>query len=325
MEDPDARRSTARLIAIDAVLVTAFPLVAWLAVLRSSGSIPGSPGAWWRADLVGVAAPAVWLGGCVLSLWLLVTTLAYSWASRRGHLRLRRLVGLVTAPAVRRAVDAALLVTIGAAAFAPAPALAARVADPPAGSSTAAPVVRSGAAVLAATTTDSTPATATTASTRPGPDAGTRPSVSAAPVVRGGGPGAPEAPASPTRRTSPDLRPTTATASAPFPTTTRPERTPPVPATTAVTRAAAPRVPAPPVDAAAAAPVTPANHVVAAGESLWSIAADRVRVRPADAAPTDADVARYWAAVVAANRATLRSGEPSLVFPGEVVQLPPVG
>ena len=37
---------------------------------------------------------------------------------------------------------------------------------------------------------------------------------------------------------------------------------------------------------------------------------------------TDADVARYWQRVIAANRTTLRSGDPSLIFPGEVVTLP---
>ena len=34
----------------------------------------------------------------------------------------------------------------------------------------------------------------------------------------------------------------------------------------------------------------------------------------------DSEVARYWRAVIAANRATLRSGDPSLVFPGEIVR-----
>ncbi|GIU88137.1 MAG: hypothetical protein KatS3mg009_2652 [Acidimicrobiia bacterium] len=65
------------------------------------------------------------------------------------------------------------------------------------------------------------------------------------------------------------------------------------------------------------------HHVVVAGDNLWRIAAAEVaRVTGAARAP-DAAVLPYWRAVVAANRATLRSGDPSLVYPGEVVTLPP--
>ena len=60
--------------------------------------------------------------------------------------------------------------------------------------------------------------------------------------------------------------------------------------------------------------VAPAVHVVAAGESLWTIAAARV-------AP-GTDVAPYWARVVEANRSTLRSGNPNLIYPGEAIALP---
>jgi hypothetical protein len=54
---------------------------------------------------------------------------------------------------------------------------------------------------------------------------------------------------------------------------------------------------------------------------LWRIAAAEMTRRGAGA-PTEAQVARYWLHVVAANRTTLRSGDPSLIFPGEVVTLP---
>ena len=42
---------------------------------------------------------------------------------------------------------------------------------------------------------------------------------------------------------------------------------------------------------------------------------------PADLSP--ADVAAYWLRVVELNRHRLRSGNPNLVYPGEVVELPP--
>jgi nucleoid-associated protein YgaU len=65
----------------------------------------------------------------------------------------------------------------------------------------------------------------------------------------------------------------------------------------------------------------PTRHVVAPGESLWIIARAAILVRTNGAAD-DRDVARYWARVVAANRAHLRSSSPNLIFPGEVVELP---
>ena len=38
--------------------------------------------------------------------------------------------------------------------------------------------------------------------------------------------------------------------------------------------------------------------------------------------PTDAQIAPYWQRVITANQSTLRSGNPSLIFPGEIVTLP---
>jgi nucleoid-associated protein YgaU len=59
-----------------------------------------------------------------------------------------------------------------------------------------------------------------------------------------------------------------------------------------------------------------------AGDNLWQIArAEVIRAGGADG-PADAQIAPYWQRVVAANRSTLRSGDPSLIFPGEVVTLP---
>jgi nucleoid-associated protein YgaU len=78
---------------------------------------------------------------------------------------------------------------------------------------------------------------------------------------------------------------------------------------------AAPTAPLPaPVPPPAPAEVAPAVHVVSAGESLWTIAAART--------VPGGDVGRYWMRVVDANRATLRSGNPNLIYPGEAVELP---
>jgi hypothetical protein len=83
---------------------------------------------------------------------------------------------------------------------------------------------------------------------------------------------------------------------------------------------------------ARSAPVSPSSKpapptltrsvVVRPGDNLWSIA--RTEVVRASAVHGDDAIARYWRLVIAANRATLRSGDPSLILPGELVTLPPV-
>jgi hypothetical protein len=72
------------------------------------------------------------------------------------------------------------------------------------------------------------------------------------------------------------------------------------------------------------APRPPAElHVVVAGDNLWRIAASRLAAA-LGRAPSDAEIVPYWQRVVEANRATLRSGDPNLIHPGEIVALPPL-
>jgi hypothetical protein len=111
----------------------------------------------------------------------------------------------------------------------------------------------------------------------------------------------------------------------PTPVPSAPRNPAPAPALTT-----APLVPpagplAPPPTVSPPAPTAETTQTVASGEHLWSIAARRVATAtgksPADL--TAADVAPYWLRVVEVNRPRLRSGNPNLMFPGEVVQLPP--
>lgn len=89
-----------------------------------------------------------------------------------------------------------------------------------------------------------------------------------------------------------------------------------------VVRAPTPR--SAPTPTAEIAPTEVAQHtIVRAGDSLWLIARASL-THPTGRPPGDTEVARYWRAVVAANRPTLRSGDPSLIYPGEIVVLPPV-
>jgi hypothetical protein len=65
-------------------------------------------------------------------------------------------------------------------------------------------------------------------------------------------------------------------------------------------------------------------HVVVGGDSLWTIARARVAAASEHAAPTPAQVHRYWADLVRGNAGTLPSGDPDRIHPGDRVVLPPV-
>jgi hypothetical protein len=101
---------------------------------------------------------------------------------------------------------------------------------------------------------------------------------------------------------------------------TRPVETRPV-ETPAPVYAAAPASAPPPPTTAPRAEVE-----VLAGDNLWVIAADalaRATGRARDAI-TDDEVAPYWRALCDLNRDRVRSGDVNLVYPGEVLLLPPV-
>jgi nucleoid-associated protein YgaU len=62
--------------------------------------------------------------------------------------------------------------------------------------------------------------------------------------------------------------------------------------------------------------------VVRAGDSLWSIAAQTAH---AHGVAGQAAVGAYWWRVVTANRAHLPDPDnPDLLFPGDLVRLPPI-
>jgi hypothetical protein len=59
------------------------------------------------------------------------------------------------------------------------------------------------------------------------------------------------------------------------------------------------------------------------GDHMWQLAEERL-VRVLGRAVTDSEVAPYWLQVVGTNQANIRSGDPDLIFPGEVLVLPAV-
>jgi hypothetical protein len=106
-------------------------------------------------------------------------------------------------------------------------------------------------------------------------------------------------------------------------TTTAPVATAPRPSTRLPVVTPPQRAPStPPVLAPIAPSIFAGTHVVVHGDNLWQIARSAVMNHSGSNRPTDAQIAQYWWRVIAANRTTLSSGDPSLIFPGEVVTLP---
>ena len=62
---------------------------------------------------------------------------------------------------------------------------------------------------------------------------------------------------------------------------------------------------------------TPHQVVVEPGDHLWKISARQLQGLESDAA-----IAPYWRNVIAQNLPDLRSGDPNLIYPGEVVTMP---
>lgn len=79
----------------------------------------------------------------------------------------------------------------------------------------------------------------------------------------------------------------------------------------------------PSADTATSVDPAPGEVTVQRGDNFWVLAArhlETVRGR----SPTDAEIGPYWIRMVEANRNRIRSGDPDLVFPGEVLVLPPL-
>jgi len=65
------------------------------------------------------------------------------------------------------------------------------------------------------------------------------------------------------------------------------------------------------------------SYTVAHGDNLWTIAAGHLAAE-LDGRPSAAEIDDYWRTVISANRDTLRSSDPNLIYPGEIITLPGV-
>jgi len=63
--------------------------------------------------------------------------------------------------------------------------------------------------------------------------------------------------------------------------------------------------------------------VVRPGDHMWQLAEQRL-VQVRGRAVTDSEIAPYWLKVVGTNLSKIRSGDPDLIFPGEVLVLPAI-
>jgi len=75
------------------------------------------------------------------------------------------------------------------------------------------------------------------------------------------------------------------------------------------------------LELAADTPTGPIEVVVQQGDHLWGLAETRIG-ETMGREPMDHEVAPYWREVVELNRDRIRSGNPDLIVPGEVVVLP---
>ena len=243
------------------------------------------------------------LVGLAAAWWLLISTVLYTVALLSRRSGARRAARWVTLPGVRHWIDRALAASLVAGTVLGSGGTAvARVAGDPVAAVTTptSQPVRTGRAgdpgALATTTTTSGEVATGSAPHAPAPESR-----------------APDTPATPDER--PDSR---ATDGEP------PVSPPSVPAGPAAPAPAPtgsqPGVAVPGGQVPGGAPTA---HVVAPGDSLWSIAAAHLAAVNRRT-PGVAEVARYWDDVCAANRTRLHSGDLDLIFPGEVVELPPV-
>lgn len=70
-------------------------------------------------------------------------------------------------------------------------------------------------------------------------------------------------------------------------------------------------------------PNEPTEVVVQSGDHMWSLAEQRLNLILGREA-SDAEIAPYWLKVVGMNLSTIRSGDPDLIYPGEILSLPTI-
>jgi nucleoid-associated protein YgaU len=68
--------------------------------------------------------------------------------------------------------------------------------------------------------------------------------------------------------------------------------------------------------------VAPAKVTVQSGDNLW-VLCRRHLTSALGRRPASGEIAPYWQKVIARNQPDLISGNPDLIYPGEVIEMPP--
>jgi nucleoid-associated protein YgaU len=68
----------------------------------------------------------------------------------------------------------------------------------------------------------------------------------------------------------------------------------------------------------------PQEVVVMKGDHLWKISKRHLEARM-KRLPANSDISPYWRDVMERNVDNLRSGDPDLIYPGEVIEMPEAG
>lgn len=303
--------------------------IAAIAVLSWVGSSPAMQVPWhdfgnWikTASLDELAMPLIRYAALGLAYWMLASTLLFIAAQFSRNASAMRVAGMFTLPSVRRAVDGAMAVSIATTSMvgfaAGAVGYDSIQGNGPSSINTLVVdlTASEGAADVVTTPTDlsttSTVPDATTTTEAPTTTSTEAPSTTSTST--------PETPsnlaAAPTdQQATTSLAPSSGDDFVPTP---RPG-------------APAPTTPQAPADPAPATPETPppaqeGTHKVVPGDNLWTIARDTLaKASNRDkGAISEAEIRTYWLKVIEANKGNIRSGDPHWIFPGEVINLPPV-
>ena len=257
-----------------------------IVLVATRPTLAQAPASWSGDDL---AVAILWWGAVIASVWLAITTLACVAALARGRTRSAHRVARFAPPLARRVLQTALISTW---ALVPAAAYAAPATAP----------ITVHVDARGRLTTDARRATRAPAPTTTPRSKAVHPSTTTATTT--------------TTTTTTTTSPVVSHRDDPRPLVARIKLANVKPATTPA------RSPTAPVAPSVAPSVGARIHIVVAGDNLWQIARTEVARASGSGRVTDSQIAPYWQKIITANRDTLRSSDPSLIFPGEVVALP---
>ena len=291
----------------------------------------------WNSPVEDVLAAVLRMIALLIAWWLLATNLLYLAASLTRVPGAIRAVRWCTLPLVRRATDHALALTLAtslvgvgtsAAVAGAAPMMAAAPQrSGPVGATEAPPRAEAAAAGYMPTPAGPPREDAAAGAGQPGyvprpaghpPVAQPAPSSSSSTTSTTGFVPRPAGP--PSSRSTTPTTPTTPTTEPPGSTTTT--TTPPTTTSPPGGGGGQGQPPAPPSERQRSG-----SHQVVPGDNLWTISRNRLALvtNRSSGDISDHEIASYWLRVIAVNRSSLRSGNPDLIFPGEIIHLPPVG